>query len=234
MIKRFLLLLLTPTLCFSQSRNEFWGKLNIKHTIEKKWSVNLDVQYRSQQNPYNNNDNLFSNYLTGAARLTVNYQFKNEWQLVIIPIAWFNSSEIKNSESDHSNADEIRTGGGFIKGFKIGNVINKNRFLVEWRSLNYNIPQNYLQQRFRLQNNFKFTLGTSPQKTYEFNYLLGNEFMVKHQHKSFSVDQNRILNSLQLAWNKNDINLGYQLTIQNGRTGNINRNQLLLTYGIDL
>lgn len=216
---------------FSQNRSEFWTKLTVVKTLNPKWSVGADIQYRSQANyQISDNRNFFENDLSRALRLWVFYKLSPKWTITAAPIAYFSNVEI-NKQLHLAAVNELRSAWGITNSLRFLNVKNKNRFLYENRFIDWNKQNAYFQHRYRLQNAFAIPI-TKMGENSGINLFLMNEFFVKTQKNITTFDQNRVFAALQLRFKGIELSSGYQHVFQQGSSANFQRKIWLTTLNI--
>jgi len=231
-VKRILaVLLFFPLLAFSQTRKEFWLKLNFTHQFSTKWMAGLDLQHRRQANFNQADKNIFHYTLANYGRIWLYYQLPWNWSLVVSPIGYFNNEDILNAAGTLKQTNELRISPGIVKVFDLGTVKNKNRFLYDIRFAEFDQVTHFTQSRFRLQNSFTIPLY-SFKKQNQLSYIFSNEILIKKEKKLTGFDQNRVYNAVQWKLHRSDINLGYQWVVQKGTASTFHRHQLYLLLNI--
>lgn len=235
-MKRYILIFLfaqISTFAFSQNRTEFWSKVNVIKTLNPKWSVGLDVQYRTQANYHTSgNKQLFNAPLAQSARLWVYYKLPNNWTITTAPIAYFHNTDVgEQAILTHSN--ELRTTWGITKGFQFHQLKNKNRFLYEARFMGLEKPVISIQNRYRLQNNLSFPILKLGEKNV-FSIFAMNEIMLKTQKSKTNFDQNRTYLALQYQFKGIEIVSGYQHIFQQGSSSVFQRRTWLTSLNIQI
>jgi Protein of unknown function (DUF2490) len=233
-MKRLLfILLLIPVFSTAQKHTEFWSKLNTTVTVNKSWSIGMDVQYRRQANYRDDDKNIFHYPMAKSVRAWMYHNLKNQWQLILSPIAFFKNDDILNINGEIRQTKELRQMVGTSKSIDLNRVKNKNRFLIEVRFIDFDNNSSYTQFRYRLQNSFTIPLHKKEKAT-GMNYFLSNEILIKNQKQQPSFDQNRVYNALQWKFMHADIDLGYQWVIQQNTATTFRRNQLFVILNLSI
>lgn len=233
-MKRFLLIfLLSPAISQSQTHTEFWSKLNTTVTVNKSWSIGMDVQYRRQANYRGDDKNIFQYPMAKSIRVWIYHNLKSQWQLVLSPIGYFENDDIINGDGEMKQTNELRQLIGASKTYDIKRIKNKNRFVIEIRFIDFDKVNNYTQFRYRLQNSFTIPLHKKANAT-GINYFLSNEILIKKQQQLTSFDQNRVYNALQWKFTHADIDLGYQWVVQRNTATTFHRNQLFVMLNLSI
>lgn len=222
-----------PVFSTAQNHTEFWSKLNTTVALNKSWSIGMDVQYRRQADYKSGDKNIFHYPMATSIRAWVYYSLKNQWQIILSPIAYFKNDEILNNNGEIKQTNEIRQMAGTSKSVDLNRIKNKNRFLIEVRYIDFDNNKSYTQFRYRLQNSFTIPLHKK-EKTTGINYFLSNEVLIKNQKHQTSFDQNRIYNALQWKFMHADIDLGYQWVVQRNTNNTLHRNQLFLMLNLNI
>jgi Protein of unknown function (DUF2490) len=178
-MKRLLLIfLLAPLFSFAQTHTEFWSKLNTTLTVDKSLSIAVDVQYRRQADYKSGDKNIFHYPMATSIRAWLYYSLKNQWQIILSPIAYFKNDDILNSNVEIRQTKELRQMAGTSKSVEFNRIKNKNRFLIEVRFIDFDNNTSYTQFRYRLQNSFIIPLHKKEKAT-GINYHLSNEILNK-------------------------------------------------------
>jgi hypothetical protein len=93
-----LLLLLVSLLTSAQTRNEFWGKLNVIHPFSDHWSIGLELHHRRQANYRSEDKNVFRYQLGNYARVMIYYQLPKKWTIILSPLGYFGNEDILNAD----------------------------------------------------------------------------------------------------------------------------------------
>jgi hypothetical protein len=232
-LKYFAILFFCSIQLNAQTRDELWTKINVTKSLNEKWVVGFDIQHRRQANYQIKEKNLFHYDLNNSIRGWVYYKIKNDWMLLLSPIAYFTNNDVKNTEGELKFSHELRSNLGISKNIMIVKIINKNRFLYEIRDIQFDSPEKTIQHRYRFQNYFIVPiLKINTQNT--INYTVFNELFFRTQNEISRFDQNRLYNAIQLKEKHWDVNLGHQYTYQNISSGNINKHHLMFSININL
>ena len=218
---------------FCQNRNEFWSKLNMTKKMNEKWSIGLDLQYRSQAN-YRSNPhyNIFQYPLTNSIRTAIYYKLPKEWSLIASPFIYFEAKEI-DKQSNLQTTHEFRTALGATKNFQWQKIKNKNRFLYESRFFEWGNANQSFQHRYRLQNIFIFPF-LNVKESPKWNIFAMNEFLVKTQNANTLLDQNRLILAVQYQFKMIEILSGYLHVFQQGSRDVFQRRIWLTTFHISI
>lgn len=230
-MRLFFLLLILPIGVHGQSHYEFWSKFKITKQLDKHWDIGADLQFRQQSNFKTGNKDIFQYPYTRSIRTWAYFHLQHNWTLVVSPLAYFVSDEIKDNLGGLKKIKEIRFMGGFAKGMDLKKIKLNNRLLAEHRVIDINQSAQFSQWRYRIQNAFTIPLHLYKNTT-GINYILSNEFFVKSQSHKVSFDQERLLNAIQWKSHHFDVDLGYQWTIQKSNASTQHRNQWLVTTSI--
>lgn len=234
-MRKFLFFLL----CFmivrgsAQTRNEFWGKINITHPLNDRWSVGLDLHHRRQANYRTDDKNIFRYNLGNYGRILIYYKLPKNWTIVLSPIGYYGNEDILNAAGELRQTNELRISPGVMKSYDIGKIKNRNRFLYDIRFAEFDKATHFMQSRLHLQDNFTFPLHSFKENK-SLNYFVSNEIFVKKHKTDIDFDQNRLYNALQWKFNRSDISMGYQWVLQKGTETIFHRNQLYISLNLTI
>lgn len=230
----FFLLLHTIFGAFSQNRAELWTKLNVTKTLNAKWAIGTDIQYRSQANyRISENFHICETDLVRSVRLWAFYKLPQNWTITAAPIAYFANTDILDEAAHLSHSQELRTMWGLSKSFTLAKITNKNRLMYEARFVQWNKPNAFVQHRYRLQNSFTLPIF----KLHEHgkgNLFLMNEFFLKTQNAKTGFDQNRIYAAFEFQHKWIGLVSGYQHVFQQGNTAIFQKRIWLTTLNVQL
>lgn len=227
----FFLFIGSFSVLFGQDRTECWTKLSANKTLSAKWSVGLDMQYRTQSDYLSpENQHLFQYELTHSIRAWVFYKLPQKWTVIASPIAYFSATDIK-SEGKKVETHELRANFGVSKDFKLGVLQNKNRFLTEVRRLQFDEPNAVMQYRYRLQNSLSLPIKKWKEKQ-SVNLAAANEFFIKTQTLKTGFDQNRTALLLQYQSHFFELTSGYLHIFQQGSSKIFQRRIWLTTLSV--
>jgi Protein of unknown function (DUF2490) len=233
-MKRLLFIFLfVPFFSTAQNHTEFWSKINATATVNKTWSIGMDIQYRRQADYKSGDKNIFHYPMATSIRAWLYYSLKNQWQIILSPIAYFKNDDILNSNGEIRQTKELRQMAGTSKSVEFTRIKNKNRFLIEVRFIDFDNNNSYTQFRYRLQNSFIIPLHKKEKAT-GINYFFSNEILIKNQKQQTNFDQNRVYNALQWKLMHADIDLGYQWVVQRNTTTTFHRNQFYVMLNLSI
>ncbi len=224
--------LFLPLASFSQTRHEYWMKLNIIHPLKKEWSVAVELHHRRQSNYRSGDKNIFHYPLGNMARVWINYRLSRQWSVVLSPAGYFNNEEIQDETGVYRTSHEFRVSPGITSNFSTGRIKNKIRLLYDARFTGVNTKESYFQSRFRLQNNL--TVPVFSFRDQQISYHLSNEILFRKDITGAGFDQDRIYNAIQWEKPRNSIDIGYQWVVQKGRHSVFYRHQLFITLNFSI
>jgi hypothetical protein len=102
----------------AQTHNEVWVKYNFYTTINAKFSVSVDLNYRQQANIFSNNKNIFSLPLMRSSRLWLFYNLPKKYAIVSAGFIG-KTYDRTNPDADLTNATEARFAIGLIKKYRL-------------------------------------------------------------------------------------------------------------------
>lgn len=210
----------------AQSINEFWSKLNITKRITGHTDIGMDLQHR-RQNGMEGDYNLLRYGMANSVRLWIYHTISNDYTIVLSPVALFQNRVVKNSSDGVRKSNEVRTMAGLIKGFTVGKSAGKSRVLYELTFINVERSK-ITRHRYRLQNSFLLPLIKLNSHAV-LNFSLANEILIKTVGSETGFDQNRFYNSIQWKSKQQDINIGYQWTLQHESGTTQYKNQLVIS-----
>ncbi|MBX7241113.1 MAG: DUF2490 domain-containing protein [Bacteroidia bacterium] len=231
----FIFLIIATVSVSAQNREEFWSKVNVVKPINPKWSIGMDIQYRTQSDLHQPGvPNLFQYPLTTSYRAWLYYKMPKDWTIVYSPVAFFSTSELSSRAYQFAKTTEVRTFFGGIKSFYFrGGLQNKNRIAYELRIIRKEDSDHFIQHRYRLQNSLMIPLNRRTNANQIGLYVM-NEFFLRTQSKNTTLDQNRSYLSFSLRYHQAEIISGYQLIFQRGNNADFFRNIWLTTLNLNI
>ena len=219
----------------AQVRQEFWSRITMNRKIDEKWTIGGDVQYRSQENYHEQNQQRFENPLLQSIRTTLYYKIfqKKNISLLVSPLVYFRSFDVK-TDGTITDQRELRTAWGVIQQQDIKKIKIRNRLQYEMRFLKVDKPEHILQHRFRWQTQLTIPIWKAKNKNWGINYVVFDEFFWALQKRKSFFEQNRFYNALQIKYKWTEWNIGLQKSVQNMRGDYIARNQWHLSATIVL
>ena len=228
LLKSAVLLLMLPTVSFSQSPRQFyhipngWTDLNISGKIAGKFSWQIENQHRRQDmqgdyndatttgNPYNNlNQHLFRPY--------IHYQPNPNIRVSLMPLGWIGSYRFSAGKPS-AFFSELRISPQVVLTQNIGRVRFDNRFRYEFRWIGQNQPiddhsslyggdfsTTTFRERFRYQFKMTIPLNHAKMDDKTFYAQVYDEVFVSMGEKVPNInllDQNRVLIGLGYKFNK--------------------------------
>ncbi len=220
-------LIFFPIFSMAQIRQEFWSRLVMNKTIDNKWNLGGDIQYRTQENYHLQDNQRFENELLQSIRITVYYKIVEEHKLSLIasPIVYFRSFDVVNKQGDIVDYREYRWVVGAMQQYTAFKKISlRSRLQYEMRFLKIDSPNIILQHRPRWQLQATFPLCKINQN-FRINYLTSEEMFIANQENNTFFEQNRFQNALQLKYNFIETNVGLQKTLHKVRKEWLKRDQ---------
>lgn len=220
---------------FGQVRNEFWTKLNMNKKINNKWIVGGDIQYRTQENYYIQDRQIFRHSLLQSIRTTIYYKAFPKYDIEILasPLVYFRSFYI-DKQGDIKDSREMRVAMGAMQTHTFWEKIKfRNRLQYEMRFMKIDAPEQFLQNRVRWQVQTLLPIcQTSNKKSCGINYIIFNEIFFANETNNIFFEQNRIYNAIQFKYKWAEWNIGYQRNIQNLKGEITERNQVHISANL--
>jgi Protein of unknown function (DUF2490) len=228
-----LLLFFSIATGWTQTRYEFWTRLNFNYWVNKKTGIGLELHHRRQSNYWSDQKNIFEESMLTIIRPWLYRKIGKDWILATSPLSFHAYRDILNQSGNTRDYIELRSTYGIQRNFKLKSITNRNRAWYEFRFTDIRGAKTIFQTRLRIQNTFLFPIKKiNAHSMISFN--LTNEFFISQRKTLIAFDHNRFFNGIQLKKKNYEINLGYQLSRHNSNSAPYSRHQVFLNTSIDL